>query len=56
MNKLLAFAILFGCVLALASIAPEPSIDDTYPTTRYERCMVLYGDTVDEKLCEKERR
>ena len=54
MNKLLAFAILFGCVLALASIAPEPSIDDTYPTTRYERCMVLYGDTVDEKLCEKE--
>ena len=41
--------------LILLFTAPsEPLVDDMYPTTRYERCMVLYGDTVDEKLCEKE--
>jgi hypothetical protein len=34
---------------------PEPSDDDMYPTTRYERCMVLYGDTDKECLCDKER-
>ena len=41
--------------LILLFTAPsEPLVDDMYPTTRYERCMVLYGDTVDERLCEKE--
>ena len=56
MNKLLAFAILFGCVLALNSIAPEPPMGDTYPTTRYEKCMVLYGDTESEKLCDADSK
>lgn len=56
MNKLLAFSILFGCVLALASIAPEPPMGDTYPTTRYEKCMVLYGDTEKERLCDADSK
>ena len=54
MNKLLAIFILCGCVLALNSIPPEPLTGDTYPTTRYEKCMVLYGDTESEKLCDEE--
>jgi len=51
---------IFGVCVALFVMAslkwsPEPSVDDMYPATRYERCMVLYGGTVDEKLCDKEK-
>ncbi len=47
--------IVIAMLCLLLSAPPEPVVDDMYPTTRYERCMVLYGDTVDEKLCDKER-
>ena len=50
--------VLFFATVSLIMVLfspPEPLVDDMYPTTRYERCMVLYGDTVDEKLCDKER-
>lgn len=41
--------------ILLLTAPSEPVVDDMYPTTRYERCMVLYGDTVDDNLCDKER-
>lgn len=42
-------------LILLFTASLEPLVDDMYPTTRYERCMVLYGDTVDEKMCDKEK-
>lgn len=49
--------VLVVVALIMVLMAPsEPHVDDMYPTTRYERCMVLYGDTVDERLCDKESK
>ena len=43
--------------LILLFTAPsEPLVDDMYPTTRYERCMVLYGDTEKERLCDADSK
>jgi hypothetical protein len=53
LKQLLGLTVFLSLVAILGD--PEPSDDDMYPATRYERCIVLYGDTVDEKLCDKEK-
>jgi hypothetical protein len=46
--------LVFAGFVLLTSLSEEPEVGDAYPTTRYEKCMVLYGDTVDESLCDEE--
>ena len=51
--------VLFFATVSLIMVLfspPEPLVDDMYPTTRYERCMVLYGDTEKERLCDADSK
>jgi hypothetical protein len=38
------------------SLTPEPDLTDQTPSTKYERCLVLYGDTEQEKECDQYKR
>lgn len=52
-NSPLVLCLSLLAVLLLLLDGNEPEIVDQYPTTKYERCMVLYGDTDQEKECDE---
>jgi hypothetical protein len=39
--------------LTLTACQLEPDLTDQTPSTKYERCLVLYGDTEKEKECDQ---
>ena len=46
-------SILLLIIFALAGCQTEPDLTDQHPLTKYEKCMVLYGDTNKELHCTK---
>jgi hypothetical protein len=42
--------------LTLTACQLEPDLTDQYPITKYDKCLVLYGDTEQEKECDQYKR